>query len=118
MTLLETSPAPRLGRLLGHFLGIHKSSWDRPATDENPRMRPSPPAKPSLEQGVQAAVTMATQNPWDVYKRNAVMRRRVGQAVKDREAYIGMRAHRLPRKPRERVAEFCRAARVFELLRQ
>ena len=63
-------------------------------------------------------VTMATQNPWYGYKRIAVMCRRAGHAVKDREAYIVMRDHRLLQKPLERVAEVYQAARLFELLPQ
>ena len=72
MTLLETSPTPRLGRVLGH-LGIPTSSWYRPETDESSRKRPGPRAKPISEQVVQAVVTMATENPWYGYKRIAVM---------------------------------------------
>ena len=45
-------------------------------------------------QVVQAVVTMATDNPWYGYKRIAVMCRRAGHAVKDREAYVVMRDHR------------------------
>ena len=63
-------------------------------------------------------VTMATQNPWYGYKRIAVMCRRAGHAVKNREAYIVMRDHRLLQKPRERAAEVYQAARLFELLPQ
>ena len=58
---------------------------------------------------------MATENPWYGYKRIAVMCRRAGQVVKDREAYIVMRDHRLLQKPRERAAEVvpgCTAFRV------
>jgi putative transposase len=61
---------------------------------------------------------MATENPWYGYKRIAVMCRRAGYAVKNREAYIVMRDHRLLQKPRERAAEVYQAARLFELLPQ
>jgi transposase InsO family protein len=61
---------------------------------------------------------MATENPWYGYKRIAVMCRRAGHAVKDREAYVVMRDHRLLQKPRERAAEVYQAARLFELLPQ
>ncbi len=107
----------RLGRVLGH-LGIAVSSWYRPSTDEGLRKRPGPPPKPIAERVVQAVVTIATQNPWYGYKRIAVMCRRAGHAVKDREAYIVMRDHRLLQKPRERAAEVYQAARLFELLPQ
>ena len=114
---IETAPVPRLGRVLGH-LGIAASSWYRPSTDEGLRKRPGPPPKPIAEQVVQAVMTMATQNPWYGYKRIAVMCRRAGHAVKNREAYIVMRDHRLLQKPRERAAEVYQAARLFELLPQ
>ena len=38
--------------------------------------------------------------------------------MKDREAYVVMRDHRLLQKPRERAAELYQAARLFELLPQ
>jgi putative transposase len=113
----ETTPVPRLGRVLGH-LGIAASSWYRPSTDEGLRKRPGPQPKPIAEQVVHAVVTMATQNPWYGYKRIAVMCRRAGHAMKNREAYIVMRDHRLLQKPRERAAEVYQAARLFELLPQ
>jgi transposase InsO family protein len=59
---------------------------------------------------------MATENPWYGYKRIAVMCRRAGHLVKDREAYVVMRDHRLLQKPRERAAELYQTARLFELL--
>ena len=63
-------------------------------------------------------VTMVTQNPWYGYKRIAVMCRHAGQAVKDREAYIAMCAHRLLRRPCEHTAELYQTARLFESLPQ
>jgi putative transposase len=117
ITTVETSPAPRLGQVLRH-LGIASSSWYRPSTDEDLRKRPGPPPKAIAEQVVQAVVAMATENPWYGYKRIAVMCRRAGNAVKDREAYVVMRDHRLLQRPRERAAEVYQAARLFELLPQ
>ena len=103
----ETAPVPRLGRVLG-YLGIATSSWYRPSMDEGLRKRPGPPAKPIAEQVVQAVVTMATQNPWYGYKRIAVTRRRAGHAVKNREAYIVMRDHRLLQSPASEQPRFIR----------
>ena len=85
ITVIESSPAPRLGQVLGH-LGIATSSWYRPSTDESLRKRPGPQPKPIAERVVQDVVTMATENPWYGYKGIAVMCRRAGHAVKDREA--------------------------------
>ena len=117
LVVIETAPAPRLGQVLRH-VGIASSSWYRPSSDEASRKRPGPQPKPIAEQVVQAVVTMATENPWYGYKRIAVMCRRADHAVKDREAYVVMRDHRLLRKPRERAAEVYQTARLFELLPQ
>ena len=117
ITAIETSPAPRLVQVLRH-LGIATSSWYRPSPDESLRKRPGPQPKAIRVEVVQAVVTMATHNPWYGYKRIAVMCRRASQAVKDREAYVIMRDHRLLQKPRERAAELYQAARLFELLPQ
>jgi hypothetical protein len=51
--------------------------------------------KTILDEVVEAVVTMATDNPWYGYKRIAVMCRRAGETVTDREAYVVMRNHRL-----------------------
>ena len=61
---------------------------------------------------------MATANPWYGYKRIAVMCRRAGQAVKDREAYVVMQDHGLLQKRKTRRAEVYQAAKLFELLPQ
>jgi len=116
-TAVETAPPPRHTQVL-KLLGIAASSWYRPSLDESLRKRPGPPAKPIPDEVVQVVVTMATNNPWYGYKRIAVMCRRAGQAVKDREAYIIMRDHRLLQKPRPREPELYQAARLFELLPQ
>lgn len=76
-------------------MSIATSSWYRPAPDDGPRKCPGLPLKPIAEQVVQAVVTMATENPWYGYKRIAVMCRRADHSVKDRDAYIVMRDHRL-----------------------
>jgi hypothetical protein len=82
---LETSPTPRLIQVLEH-LGIATSSWYRPSLDEKLRKRPGPAPKAIPGEVVEAVVTMATDNPWYGYKRIAVMCRRAGKAVTDREA--------------------------------
>ncbi len=112
---VETAAAPRLVQVLGH-LGIATSSWYRPALDESLRKRPGPAPQPIPGEVVDAVVTMATDNPWYGYKRIAVMCRRAGNAVANREAYVVMRDHRLLHKPRETAAELYQAARLFELL--
>ena len=63
-------------------------------------------------------VAMAMANPWYGYKRIAVMCRREGQAVKDREAYVVMKDHGFLQKRKTRRAEVYQAAKLFELLPQ
>jgi transposase InsO family protein len=65
---------------------------------------------------VEAVVKMATDNPWYGCKKIAVMCRRAGKAVTDREAFAVMRDHGLLQNPRERAAQLHQAARLFELL--
>jgi transposase InsO family protein len=68
---------------------------------------------PIVEQRVLA---MARANPWYGYKRIAVMCRRAGQTVTNRDAYRVMKAHGLLHKRRRRVAELYQASKLFELL--
>jgi len=99
------------------LVGIAPSSWHR-VPRERERKRPGPPPKAIADEVVVAVVTMATENPWYGYKRIAVMCRRAGQAVKDREAYVVMRDHSLLHKRKTRRAEVYQAAKLFELLPQ
>jgi transposase InsO family protein len=99
------------------MVGIASSSWHRPprATE---RKRPGPPRKVIADEVIEAVVTMATVNPWYGYKRIAVMCRRAGQAVKNRESYVVMKNHGLLQKKKTRRAEVYQAAKLFELLPQ
>ena len=65
-----------------------------------------------------AVVKMATENPWYGYKRIAVMCRREGASVTDRQAYRVMKDHGLLQKPKTRKAEVHQTAKLFELLPQ
>jgi putative transposase len=115
ITALDTTPTPRLVQVLG-YLGIATSSWYRPMLDESLRKRPGPAPKAISGEVVDVVVTMATDNPWYGCKKIAVMCRRAGKAVTDREAFTVMRDHGLLQKPRKRAAELYQAARLFELL--
>lgn len=97
------------------LVGIAPSSWHRVPL-EGERKRPGPAPRPIADEVVLAVVTMATANPWYGYKKIAIMCRREGQAVKNREAYIVMRDHGLLKKPQPRRAELHQAAKLFELL--
>lgn len=98
------------------MLQVSVSSWYRSSQAE--RKRPGPPPQPIPEQIVTAVVQMATVNPWYGYKRIAVMCRRAGMAVKNRQAYRVMRDHKLLHQPRPREPELYQAAKLFELLPQ
>jgi transposase InsO family protein len=114
---IETaSPRPRQTQVL-RLVGIAPSSWHRPPRTTE-RKRPGPPPKPMAEEVVEAVVTTATANPWYGYKKIAIMCRRAGEAVKDREAYVVMRDHGLLKKPQPKRAELHQAAKLFELLPQ
>jgi putative transposase len=108
-------PGTRLTRVLSD-LGIASSSWYRPAKLPEERRRPGPPSRGIRPEVVAWVLAMARANPWYGYKRIAVMCRRVGQRVKNREAYRVMKEHgllqrRLPAKP-----ELYQAAKLYELL--
>ena len=110
-----SSEAGRLTSVLS-ALGISSSSWYRRSIPQDKRKRPGPSRKPIPHQVVEAAVMIATANPWYGYKRIAVMCRRAGQAVNNRQAYRVMKEHGLLHKRVCREAELYQAAKLFELL--
>lgn len=107
---------PRRTRVL-NLLGVALSSWYRQPREGEPK-RPGPSRQPIAAVVVTAVIEMATTNPWYGYKRIAVMCRRAGQDVKDREAYRVMGEHGLLQKRKTRRAEVYQAAKLFELLPQ
>jgi transposase InsO family protein len=111
----EVTPPPRCTAVLRQ-LGIPTSSWYRPPQDQQDRKRPGPAPTPIPDQIVHAVIEMATTNPWYGYKRIAVMCRRAGHAVKNRQAYVVMRDHGLLQKPKPHEAELHQTAKLFELL--
>ena len=116
LQLEAAPPRPRQTQVL-RLAGIAPSSWHR-RPREGGRKRPGPARTPIADEVVQAVVAMATENPWYGYKRIAVMCRRAGQSVKDREAYVVMKDHGLLQKRRTRRAEVHQTAKLFELLPQ
>jgi transposase InsO family protein len=111
-----TPPRPRQTQVL-RLVGIASSSWHR-VPRAGQRKRPGPPRRPIADTVIAAVVAMATANPWYGYKRIAVMCRRAGSIVKDREAYVVMKDHGLLQKRKTRRAEVYQAAKLFELLPQ
>jgi len=107
----------RRTRLLA-ALGIATSSWYRPPMPLEAKKRHGPAPRPIAAEIRLAVIEMALAHPWYGYKRIAVMCRRAGQAVKDRQAYAVMRAEKLLQQPRPREPELYQAAKLFELLPQ
>jgi putative transposase len=113
---LETNTVRLTGVL--RALGIARSSWYRQPIPEDQRRRPGPPPKAIRLEVIEAVVKMATENPWYGYQRIAVMCRREGEAVSDRDAYRVMRQYDLLHKPRPYKAEVHQASKLYELLPQ
>lgn len=112
---VKDQPPARLTGVLRQ-LEIAASSWYRRPILTEQRQRPGPKRKPIPDATSQAVVKMATENPWYGYKRIAVMCRRDGAAVKNRQAYVVMKEHDLLQKRRPREPELHQAAKLFELL--
>jgi len=112
---LYQSPPSRLIRVLGH-LDIARSSWYRQSVPADQRRRCGPPPKQVAPQVRDWVLAMAKSNPWYGYKRIAVMCRRQGQPVKNRDAYRVMKAHNLLQRPIPREPELYQAAKLYELL--
>jgi putative transposase len=114
--MVETPTARRTAVLKA--LGIASSNWYRiRVAAEVPKHR-GPARQPVPDHVIKAVVEMAVANPWYGYKRIAVMCRRAGQKVKNRQAYRVMKDHGLLRKRRARRPELYQAAKLFELLPQ
>lgn len=108
-------PSVRITRVLD-ALGVSRSRWYHRPVDPSQRKRPGPKRRPIDEPIVRAVVAMATANPWHGYKRIAIMCRRAGVGVSDRQAYRIMADRGLLRKRRARKAEAYQAAKLFDLL--
>jgi len=97
-------------------LGVVRSSWYRKPVPQDQRKPPGPAPKPIPEEVVRWVANMALANPWYGYKRIAIMCRRAGRRVKNRQAYQVMKDFDLLHKPICRKAELYQAAKLFELL--
>jgi hypothetical protein len=114
-TAMSTAPQTRWTSVLEH-LGLSTSSGYRVRPEGYAPRKPGRKSRP-LEVPIEAwGVAMATRNPWYGYKRIAVMCRRAGPPVKNRPAYVVMKAHGLLHKRKPRKAELYQAAKRFELL--
>ena len=114
-TSIAEGPRRRLTRVL-RALGIAASSWyHQPIAKEQHQPR-GPKAQPVPRPIDSAVVAMATANPWYGYKRIAVMCRRAGQKVTNRQCYRVMKAHGLLQKRKARAAEIYQTLKLYELL--
>ncbi len=111
------NPRSRLTEVL-RWLGIAPSSWYRPRVAAGEGKRPGPSPKPIAEEVRKVVVALAELNPWYGYKRIAVMCRRAGKKVRNRESYRVMREEGLLQKRRSSKAELYQAAKLYELLPQ
>jgi putative transposase len=111
----KEQPQARLTSIL-QWLMIQPSTWYHAAKPPNQRQRPGPAPRPIPALIESAVVAMAATNPWYGYKRIAVMCRRAGTSVTNRQCYQVMKRHGLLRKRRVREAELYQAAKLFELL--
>lgn len=114
---LEENSGTRLTGVL-RALGLAGSSWYRRPVAAAERKRPGPLPQPLAEEKVQAVIQMARDNPWYGYQRLAVMCRRAGHVVTDRDAYRVMKEHQLLQRRRPRTPALHQAAKLFELLPQ
>ena len=112
-THAEAGKTLRLNRIL-RWLGITRSVWyaRRVREPKKPGRKPQPVA----EDLAAAIRELARVFPWWGYKRIAVVARRRGIGVSNKQAYRVMKAAGLLQKRRVREAEVYQAARLFELL--
>ena len=105
----------RLGHML-RWLGISRSTWYRRRTS-SPKA-PGRKRKPVPEALARAIGQFAKRYPWWGYKRIAVVARRAGVGVTNKQVYRVMKAEGLLQKRRVREAALYQTARLFELLPQ
>lgn len=111
-----SKPPARLNHLLG-WLGVPRSTWYARRKGDEPK-KPGPKPKPVPEDLAIAIRQLAEQYPWWGYKRIAIIARRLGIGVSNKQAYRVMKEAGLLQKRRVRQAELYQAARLFELLPQ
>ena len=114
---MVSEPGPiRLTKVLDG-VGLSRSSWYYRSVPESARRRPGPKPMPIPPEIIQAVVPMAKANPWYGYQRIAVMCRRAGESVTDRQAYRVMADQGLLQQKRPYEAELYQASKLYELLR-
>ena len=115
---MKEKPGTRLTRILG-AADIPRSSWYRdssPSRDPATRKRPGPEPKPIPEDVEQAVAEAAMKYPWWGYQKIAIVCRRKGVRINNRQCYRVMKLRGLLQKPPQRAAELYQAAKLYELL--
>ncbi len=97
-------------------LGVPRSSWYRKPVPAEDRKRPGPPPNLIPPEIVCGVTKVAEMNPWYGYKRVAVICRRLGLGVTNRQAYRVMKKAGLLQKRGRTTAELHQARKLFELL--
>jgi len=114
---LQERPGSRLTEVL-HALGVVQSRWYVVPVPEAERRKRGPRPKEVPAQVHAWVKKMAKEDPWYGYKRIAVMCRRAGQGVTNKQAYKVMKAEGLLHKRKPRAAALYQAAKLWELLPQ
>ncbi|MBF0158885.1 MAG: DDE-type integrase/transposase/recombinase [Magnetococcales bacterium] len=99
-------------------MGIGGSSWYYRAVVAEQRRRPGPKRTPLQERLIAEVRATAERYPMWGYKRLAVVCRRDGIQVSNKQVYRILRELGLLQKPKSRIAELYQAARLFDLLPQ
>lgn len=97
-------------------LGIAHSSWYRKIMPDSQGKRPGPARKPIPAEIERIVICYAKLYPWYGYKKIAVICRRAGCQVKNRQAWRVMDEHDLLHKGHTSAVEIYRASKLYELL--
>jgi putative transposase len=97
-------------------LGIAHSSWYRQYIPASERKRPGPVRKAVPPEIERIVIYYAELYPWYGYKKIAVICRRAGHKVKNRQALRVMDEHNLLHKHRNSTVEIYQASKLYELL--
>jgi len=97
-------------------LGIAHSSWYRKFIPASERKCPCPVRKSIPPEIERIVIYYAKLYPWYGYKKIAVICRRAGHKVKNRQAWRVMDEHNLLHKQRNSIVEMYQASKLYELL--
>jgi transposase InsO family protein len=98
------------------ILGISSSSWYYRKQDKSQQRKRGPKPKEISKEALEVVLSKTDGNPWYGYKRIAVMCRRSGLSISDRQVYRIMKEHGLLHRRRPRGPELHQAAKLYELL--